>query len=235
MMKQPLKITLLLVINLAVSLPFIVYPELDIAISRPYFDSGLKLFPQDNQGWSEIIYQSVTFFAWGMGLAALIWLCRSLWRCRKSPASAERASVRKSAFLLLTLAVIPGIFVHNIMKPTWDRPRPRHTEPFGGTQPFLPMWQIAPAGVSGSSFISGHASTAATAVALAYTIPRFAMILYPAGIIFALAAAASRIVQGGHFASDVLISISLTCLIIHLLALALLRPKSTLKEKHNNP
>jgi membrane-associated PAP2 superfamily phosphatase len=118
------------------------------------------------------------------------------------------ASYRKVFVFFVVLMIIgPGLVVNAIFKGHWGRPRPRHIEVFGGSQPFLYVWQKGKTG-EGHSFPSGHASMGFFLFAPYFILRRnskrwsliFLTIGLSAGIIIGLA----RMVQGGHFASDVI-------------------------------
>jgi lipid A 4'-phosphatase len=122
------------------------------------------------------------------------------------------APVRRPC-LVLVLAVVlgPGLVVNGILKPYWGRPRPRQVAMFGGAQVYHPWWRPGGPG-SGQSFPSGHAAMGFAMVAGAVLIPqmhgrlsrwlRHAAI--GAALGYGLLLGCGRIVQGGHFFSDVL-------------------------------
>jgi lipid A 4'-phosphatase len=125
---------------------------------------------------------------------------------------------RNCLVLVLAVTLGPGVLVNGLVKPLWGRPRPRQVVQFGGSQPYRPWWQPGGPG-AGNSLPSGHASMGYVLVAGAMLIPcrcRF----WPRGL--ALAGALTygtllgmaRIVQGGHFVSDVAWSGGLMCVMV---------------------
>ncbi|MBL0224313.1 MAG: phosphatase PAP2 family protein [Geobacteraceae bacterium] len=113
---------------------------------------------------------------------------------------------RKSgAFLVLLLALGPGLIVNAVFKDHWGRPRPREVVQFGGQKQFLHPWQKGIDG-KGRSFPSGHASAAfyMTAPFFIYrrSNKRLARIWLAGGLIFGVLMSIARITQGGHFLSD---------------------------------
>lgn len=99
------------------------------------------------------------------------------------------------------------MLVHNIFKDHWGRARPHQTSEFGGGASFTPAWVPSDQCRRNCSFVSGHS-------AMGYYLSAFALIA-PAHrcrrwLLAGLAAGSSiglgRIVQGGHFFSDVILS-----------------------------
>lgn len=115
---------------------------------------------------------------------------------------------RHCLFLILAVALGPGLLVNGVLKPAWGRPRPRHIEPFGGVQPFRPWWQPGGPG-AGESFPSGHAAMGYILLAGAFVVPRqrcpwASRCACVCALGFGTLLGVTRLVQGGHFASDVL-------------------------------
>jgi len=127
---------------------------------------------------------------------------------------------RAGAFLVLLLALGPGLLVNSLFKEYWGRPRPREIVQFGGKKEFLQPWQIGQDG-KGRSFPSGHASAAfyLTAPFFIYRRrqKRLARIWLAGGLVFGVFMSIARIAQGGHFLSDNLWAWGM----VHLCALAL--------------
>ena len=114
---------------------------------------------------------------------------------------------RQSVFLILLLAVGPGLLVNVILKDHLGRPRPQELVEFGGKQHFVQFWQPGPAGKN-SSFPCGHASIAFFLMAPWFIYRRrrrsLALCFLWLGLSFGLLVGVTRIMQGGHFLSDVL-------------------------------
>ncbi len=200
----------LLIISIALSLFFLLFPHLDIWFSNLFYD------PEYGFAASH-----VPAFIWVRGLAAvLLWLIAgacllSLALKLALPLRKSLIAPRTSIFLLSTLAIATGIIVNAILKSFWGRPRPVNVIDFGGQSPFVEVWHIAGACTHNCSFVSGEASSAIWLLALALVVPiawrsRVAIVTIVLAIIFSL----NRIAFGGHFLSDVLISWSLTLLVV---------------------
>lgn len=112
---------------------------------------------------------------------------------------------RSGAFLVLLLALGPGLMVNAVFKDHWGRPRPREIVQFGGKKQFLQPWQKGEDG-KGRSFPSGHASAAfyMTAPYFIYrrSNKRIAHVWLLSGLVFGVFMGIARITQGGHFLSD---------------------------------
>lgn len=132
----------------------------------------------------------------------------------------RRSWIRPGLFLVILLALGPGLVVNTIFKDYWGRPRPREIVQFGGKKEFLDPWQKGVAH-AGRSFPSGHSSAAfyLTAPFFVYRRKnaRIARMWLAGGLGFGLVMSVARIAQGGHFLSDTLWAWGM----IHLIAVAL--------------
>jgi lipid A 4'-phosphatase len=128
----------------------------------------------------------------------------SLWRGRPL----WRIDGRACVFLLLALALGPGLVVNTLLKDHWGRARPAQVEEFGGTAHFTPAPLPADQCGHNCSFPAGHPAMGFYLVSFALLVPerkrRRAAIAgaIAVGAAFGLA----RMAQGGHFLSDVVFS-----------------------------
>lgn len=113
---------------------------------------------------------------------------------------------KQALFLLLLLAIGPGLLVNLALKDHLGRARPREIHEFGGQYPFTQIWRHGTAGKN-SSFPSGHA-----AVAFYLMAPWFvlrgrkriqASCWLAGGLTYGCLVGTARILQGGHFLLDV--------------------------------
>ncbi len=119
---------------------------------------------------------------------------------------------RSALFLSLVCVVGPGLITNVLFKGFWGRPRPVQTFPFGGPHPFLPFY--IPNGAWAAlhkSFPSGHSSMGFYFIALIFTgrrlsRPKVIRVGLFLTILLGGLLGLSRIAQGGHFFSDVLVS-----------------------------
>src|SRR4029077_6766534 len=121
--------------------------------------------------WPPVValYRVVPWITWGtlilVGLAAawLFLLDRPVWRLDR----------KALVFLVVSMAVAPGLLANSLLKDHWGRARPVQGEAFGGAHRFTPA-PLAAAECDGNcSFVSGHA-------ALGFSLVGFALLL-PAG------------------------------------------------------
>ncbi len=118
-------------------------------------------------------------------------------------------------FLLSTLILAPLVLVNAVLKNNWGRPRPIQVDAFGGDAPYVEVWRISQWCDTNCSFVGGEASSATWFIAVALVLPprcRTAGVVVAA--LYAGLLSLNRIAFGGHFLSDVMISVALTLLVI---------------------
>jgi lipid A 4'-phosphatase len=200
----------MLIVSLALSLFFLVFPRLDIWFSGLFYD------PEYGFAASHVpVFNWLRWFA-----ATLIWvivvaLILSMIAKLALPRRPSFIPTRTSVFLLSTLIIGPGLIVNVILKSLWGRPRPISITDFGGDLPYVDVWRISDYCTHNCSFVSGEASSAIWLLALALVVPaawrnRVAIIALVLAIVFSL----NRVAFGAHFLSDTLIAWSLTLLVV---------------------
>jgi lipid A 4'-phosphatase len=107
------------------------------------------------------------------------------------------------------------VFVNDIFKEQWGRPRPRDMVQFGGTREYVePLIKSPPE--HGGSFASGHAATGFYLLTPYFLLrrrtPGRAAIVFACGIAYGTLVGIARIAQGAHFLSDVLWALGLVYL-----------------------
>jgi membrane-associated PAP2 superfamily phosphatase len=142
---------------------------------------------------------------------------------------APRSWRRPSAVVLLTVVLGPGILVNGLLKPYWGRPRPHETMALGGQLEYRPIWRPGTP-QRGCSFTCGHCALAFSVSSVAswvtvHPTARAAVVL--GGVAYGGLMGAARIVQGGHFPTDVLWSGVLVLLILTTLHYHVLRIPET--------
>ncbi|WNO11204.1 phosphatase PAP2 family protein [Teredinibacter sp. KSP-S5-2] len=109
---------------------------------------------------------------------------------------------KKLIYLLVCLLLGPGILVNAILKDnSVGRPRPQHLEQFGGNMQYAAPFVYSGECKRNCSFVSGHASIGFYIMALAWIRRRRFWLM--SGIMLGGLIGFTRIVQGGHFFSDV--------------------------------
>ncbi len=178
---------------------FSLWPQLDLAISGTFYDIHGG-FAAGRQALPETVY----WFVWyGSRITiitvALLWVA-SLFARRGWLADRRRWL----GFVALALALGPGLIADQALKNQWGRARPEHIVAFGGDKQFTPALQASNQCERNCSFVSGHATAAYALMTFGWLASgqrrhRW-MILAVAG---GLGVGLVRVIQGGHFASDV--------------------------------
>lgn len=173
----------------------------DLAVSACCYSVRLEDWPLAKaEPWRTLYeYGCVPAMVLGIGGLAVALCCLGR--------SQHRPMRRAGFFLALSLVLGPGLLVNLLLKPAMGRPRPVQTQPFGGDESFYRVG--TPAQLANCrSFPSGHASMGFFLMAPAFMLTRrqqrLAGMIIAVGVTFGLLMGAARIVQGAHFASDVL-------------------------------
>ncbi|BBB29593.1 phosphatase PAP2 family protein [Neptunomonas japonica] len=105
-------------------------------------------------------------------------------------------------FLIVTMVVGPGILVNVLIKDnSIGRARPVHIEQFGGKASFTPAFAYSGQCKKNCSFVSGHAAIGFYAIVLGWVFRKRAW--FWAGFSLGAIIGLSRIMEGGHFLSDI--------------------------------
>lgn len=202
-MKKKLLIEFSIVISIlfVLSLPFWLF-DIDIIVSDLFYTKAGGFVYGDNFPW-QFLYEYGPLPAFIVFFSTLLYLVLSFFI--KKPFF--RKFRMETLYLALVMLIGPGLVVNVIFKDNWGRPRPRQVVEFGGKHEHLKLWEKGEAGV-GKSFSSGHASMGFYFFAL-YFIARarrwkHTKLCFWAAMGAGLLIGAARIVQGGHFLSDVI-------------------------------
>lgn len=174
--------------------------NLDLAVQQPFFVPDEGWVSKDIGVW-KLLYDYGPLPAILMSAALLGAFAASFWVRRLAP-------YRKAAlYVVLVMLLGPGLLVNAMFKDHWGRPRPRNVQEFGGEQVFLEVWQKGVSG-EGRSFPSGHASMGYFLMTPFFVLRKharhWAVAFLAFGIGSGLLIGLARMIQGGHFASDVL-------------------------------
>ncbi|MGY8869850.1 MAG: phosphatase PAP2 family protein [Pseudomonadales bacterium] len=105
-------------------------------------------------------------------------------------------------FLIVTMVVGPGILVNVLIKDnSIGRARPVHIEQFGGEASFTPAFAYSGQCKKNCSFVSGHAAIGFYAIVLGWVFRKRSW--FWAGFSLGAIIGLSRIMEGGHFLSDI--------------------------------
>lgn len=195
----------------AVGLLFSLWPQLDLAFT------GLFYAPQNGPGaqfplgelepvkrvylvvpWIGRLFLLLGLLALGIG-----WQRRR--HQRPAPAGWRLRWQRRVVFLLAVVVFGLGLAVNLALKEGWGRPRPHTVAEFGGPNTYMPVWQPSTQCRSNCSFVSGHAATGFVLIGLGLgAAPARRRFWRRTGLLAGLLIGMGRVVQGDHFASDIL-------------------------------
>ncbi len=183
---------------IATALLFYVIPELDIRFSMLFYDpfNGFYLADAPFCRW---IYDSVEIVSIAWVVLAVL-LLAAVWIRKKSLFG---LSTKHLIYLLAALAIGPGLIVNLVLKDNWGRARPYDVIQFGGTSAFTPAFVISGECDKNCAFVSGHAAMGFYFIAFGFLCQRRRSLFVLLAIIYGAIAGLVRILQGGHFLSDV--------------------------------
>jgi len=187
-------------------------PDLDLQIVPLYF-SAEGGFYLKQEPWVQALYhgtppvgRSIVLL---LALFALMapWLAKGLQRQGRE-AHAQRCKGpwrRRAAVAVLCGVLGPGLLIEGVFKNSVGRPRPVQVEQFGGDMAYQGPFQIGEHTARHRSFCSSHA-------AAGFWLMSFGLCCGPAwrrrwlliGVLAGAAIGAGRMLQGGHFFSDIL-------------------------------
>lgn len=151
-------------------------------------------------GWG-IAYHFSVVPGWVLAVGALLVLLAGL-RCARA-----RRHWRGAALLVAALALGPGVLVNVILKDHTGRPRPYELQDWGGPYAYREAFDFGTPG-EGHAFPSGHAAMGFYLLTPFFVCwagrRRCAWWALAAGSAFGAAVGLMRMMQGGHFLSDVL-------------------------------
>ncbi|TWB16684.1 membrane-associated PAP2 superfamily phosphatase [Nitrospirillum amazonense] len=227
----PRALSFMALIGLAALLAYAtVSPTLDLAAA------GWFWTPQGGFAWranpvANLLHEAVQVGARVMAGTLVLGTAWTAWR-RRPPRGATLlgADARAWGFLLLSLAIGPGLLGNAVLKDHWHRARPVQVVEFGGAAPYTPPVLPAPKANCGRncSFVSGDAVLAFFLHSFAYTARRRQRLWLYGGLGVGAGVGLLRIGMGGHFFSDVMYAGLLAVLTSALLHAALYGRRATL-------
>jgi len=175
------------------------FTDADIALQNAFYSADKGLHLKNSNPW-KLLYDYGNIPGLLLGVASVIVLALGF-------AKGKALRYRKIAlFLVILLALGPGLITYCIFKDHWGRPRPGQLEIFGGTEELLPVWVRGGPGAE-KSFPSGHVSIGFYLFAPFFFLrrhaKRWAIFFLALGIGYGIFMGIGRMAQGGHFASDV--------------------------------
>jgi lipid A 4'-phosphatase len=201
----------LLAVGALIGITFAVRPDLDIALTRTFFEPATKHFPltfNTNLAWLRDQAPLIVFASFACIIVSL--LAKLVW-----PSRPMLIRGRAVIFLITTFALGPGLLVNVILKEHWSRPRPAEIIEFGGEKQFVAWWDPRGTCDQNCSFVSGETSMAAWTLAPAVLVPGPLGAAAVAGaLLVTLGMAVMRFIVGGHFFTDIAFAVLFTWLII---------------------
>ena len=193
-------LTIALAVAVVVGVLFGVYPRLDIDISAFFYNPHPGLFLVNAQHWAD---DSRAAARW---LSALIFApaCLAILGKLIMPRRRMLIGGRATLFLVLTMALGPGVLTNLILKDHWGRARPIDITDLGGAYRFTAWWDPRGDCPTNCSFVAGEPSGAFWTLApAALAPPQWRVLAYGGALAFGAAVGLLRIAGGAHFFSDV--------------------------------
>ncbi|MBI3435756.1 MAG: phosphatase PAP2 family protein [Proteobacteria bacterium] len=217
-------IAIALTIAVATGVVFAIYPALDLAIARRFFDSANAQFALRQVIALHLGRDAAMLLAWLVAVAAgMVLVLKILFPYRHMLIGG-----RSAVMFIATLLLGPGLLVNAVLKDHWGRPRPIEVREFGGVHAFVAWWDPRGDCPKNCAFVSGDVSMASwTLVAAAVSPAPVRALAYGVALAFAAAVALQRIVVGAHFLTDAVFSGVFTYLVIWLVYFLIYRWPAT--------
>lgn len=184
------------------TLILVLFPDLDISISNIFYNSKF--------GFQYKKQPVVQFFFRVIPILTVLFIaicCAYILYIILKYKSVKRIINSWVFFLLITAAIGPGLTINSILKENFGRARPVQIVEFGGEKKFSRALTISDQCNTNCSFASGHAAMGFYFTAIAYVAGYLYFVrIYLAALVFGSFIGLSRIIMGGHFASDVIAS-----------------------------
>ncbi|RUP08654.1 phosphatase PAP2 family protein [Hyphomicrobium sp.] len=205
-----------LLVGIVSAIVFSIYPNLDLAISQLLVDSQHQFSGRDSPFFNtaRLLFNVLFYGACAVGLAGCI-ISLSTGR--------PWLSLSSNKWLFLAVCVVVGpLAIANLgFKDHWGRARPSTVVEFGGSKAYTPPLVKSQECPRNCSFFSGEASSIfVVCFAAALLFPAAASAWIVTGLILGGLCGFVRMVEGGHFLSDVIFAgvfMALTVAVIQML------------------
>jgi len=182
---------------------FLSYPDIDLQVSKLFYDANTLSFPGKEWPWVKWIYIYTPEINKWISIGAAIFLLLTWIRPHSSYNKLRRRCI---AWLLMVIIGI-GFIVDWVLKDHVGRPHPYQTVNFNGTDAFVPVLHYQPLCEENCSFVSGHAAGGFVWMAWGmWSRRKIRRRWIWAGIGAGSLIGLTRMLQGGHFLSDVVFS-----------------------------
>ncbi|MFT7560910.1 MAG: lipid A 4'-phosphatase [Flavobacteriales bacterium] len=173
---------------------FLLFPKLDLTVSNLFYREGGFFLAE--HPLAKAIYW---IFAKIQALYLLVLIGLSVYFAKIK----KFLELRASGFCLAVLLLGPGLIVNVGFKDnSLGRPRPVHIMEFGGKDTFTPVFHYSGACTKNCSFVSGHAALGFYGICLFWIFRKKRWLL--SSLALGTVVSFVRIIQGGHFLSDVI-------------------------------
>lgn len=190
------------------------FPGIDLLVSAHYFEPERGFF-RANDPLVRVLYDWSPWVARALALLLFLHACLAPWLARwlsgaGRPELARRCQgpARRLSVLFICAALLgPGLVIEGVFKNTVGRPRPVQTDVFGGSEPFHAVFKVGHDPERHRSFTSSHAAAGFALMGLGLGCgPVWRRRWLLIGIVCGGVIGLGRIMQGGHYLSDVLFS-----------------------------
>jgi membrane-associated PAP2 superfamily phosphatase len=189
-----------LVIAVAVGGVFAVYPQLDLQLAALFYNPATHAFLAWNSNWIEYARDAASLLITLLVAPAFFAVLGKLIMPRRPMLMTGRGAL----FLIITLALGPGVLANGILKEYSARMRPEDVTQLGGTERFTPWWDPRGPCPENCSFIAGEPSGAFWTLApAALAPPQWRPLAYAGALLFGAAMGLLRMAGGAHFFTDV--------------------------------
>ncbi|MDR3420329.1 MAG: phosphatase PAP2 family protein [Xanthobacteraceae bacterium] len=179
---------------------FALYPQWDLNIAALFYDPATHRFRAWGTIWMDHARDAGSLLITLLAAPAFLAILGKLVMPRRRMLIPGRAVV----FLIITLALGPGLLANKILKDHWARMRPEDIMQLGGTRAFTPWWDPRGPCQENCSFIAGEPSGAFWTLAPAALVPpQWRPLAYGGALLFGAGMGALRMAGGAHFFTDV--------------------------------
>ena len=199
-------------IIISISIIFFIFPTIDISVSGIFY-KGSGSFFANSFDWNVYLLRDILLPIIVLVVLLIPIIGIVYWIITKK--NFLSLTLNNLAYLFLSSFLSLGLVVNVILKNLWGRVRPNDTILFGGDQPFSIPWLKVSHCDHNCSFVSGDVSayTLLLALILVFSKPQFNKFAYLLIILIGI----TRIMEGGHFFSDVIMSFMITHFIVKIL------------------
>src|SRR5690242_15958543 len=135
---------------------FALFPGLDLALARLFFDPATGTFPWQANGLAGVLRDGAMWLSWAIAAPSIIAVVvKLIW-----PNKPLLVKGRTVAFFLITVIISTGVLSNAGFKGFWGRPRPSDVIEFRGPWHYKNWWDSSGECPKNCSFFSGEASTA---------------------------------------------------------------------------